>query len=275
MSRSKHWSTTVFVRHAPVYAEILEAIAPRATAQVEGLVKILERAGIHPDGRVLDIACGIGRHAIPLASAGYQVVGCDLSPGLLQRARRRARLAHLPRSRIGFYQADYRAIGAELRRAGEPPFDAAVSIFTSMGYRGARSDRNVLRGLRRLVRPGGLFVLELADRDAVLRRFRPVDVVRWTPTLEQHERREFDRETSTMHSTWTFFRPSRRGHLRRVFETEITVRLYSLHELRDLMREAGWKYETAYGDLATLEPVSFESQRLVVVASNPPHRGAG
>ena len=48
-------------------------------------------AGRRPDGGdVLDVPCGFGRHALPLAAAGYRVTGVDRSPTLLDEARRRA-----------------------------------------------------------------------------------------------------------------------------------------------------------------------------------------
>jgi len=264
-----HWSRTVFVEHAPVYAEVLRATIPLATAQVEGIRRILDQVGVSSGSRILDIACGIGRHIVPLGLAGYEVVGCDLSPGFIREARRWAHKERLPPSRARFYVADYRSLGRTLRKAREGPFDVAICVFTSMGFHGRRTDRSVLRAVRRLVRPGGFMVFEAGDRDAILRQFQELGVHRYAPDLEIHERRRFDRERSTVHSTWTFYRRQPRGHLRRLFESEIHVRLYALHELKELFQEAGWKYRLSYGDLATLPPVSFESRRLVVVAQRP------
>lgn len=267
------WPRAVFVDHAPVYAEVLRATIPLAAAQVEGIRRILERAGVTTGSRVLDIACGIGRHLIPLGLAGYEVVGCDLSPGFIHEARRWARTERLPPSRARFYVTDYRSLGRTLRAAREGLFDVAISIFSSMGFHGRRTDRSVLRAVRQRVRPRGLMIFEAGDRDSILRQFQEVAVHRYAPNLELHEQRRFDRERSTMHSTWTFYRRQPQGHLRRLFQSEISVRLYSLHELKELFQEAGWKYRRSYGDLATLPPVSFESSRLVVVAQRPGARG--
>jgi hypothetical protein len=107
------------------------------------------------------------------------------------------------------------------------------------------------------------------DRDSVLRRFQEFGVSRYPGNLEVHERRRFDRERSTVHSVWTIYRRGSRAHLRSLLETETTVRIYSLHELKELFHEAGWTYRRSYGNLTTLEPISFESRRLVVVAQRP------
>jgi SAM-dependent methyltransferase len=244
-------------------------MVPAAVPQVEGIRKILAEEGVGPGSRILDLACGIGRHIVPLGVAGYEVVGSDLSPGLVREARRRARKEGLSTSRARFYVADYRTIGRSLRAAKEGPFDAVICLFTSTGFHGRESDRSVFRAVRRLVRSGGLLVFETGDRDSILRRFQEVGISRYPPNLEVHERRRFDLEASVMHSAWTFYRRGLQGHLRRLFETEITVRLYSLHELKELFRQAGWRYRRAYGDLETLNPVSFESRRLVVIVQRP------
>jgi SAM-dependent methyltransferase len=263
------WPRTIFVDHAPVYAGVLRATIPLAAAQVEGIRRILDRAGVSTGSRILDFACGIGRHIIPLGLAGYEVVGCDLSPGFIREARRWARKERLPSSRARFYVTDYRSLGRTLRHAREGLFDVAICIFSSMGFHGRRTDRSVLRAVRQLVRPGGLMIFEAGDRDSILRQFQEVYVHRYAPNLELHEQRRFDQERSTMHSTWTFYRRQPQGHLRHLLESEISVRLYSLHELKELFQEAGWKYRRSYGDLATLSPVSFESRRLVVVSQRP------
>jgi SAM-dependent methyltransferase len=264
-----HWSRTVFVDHGSVYAELLREMIPAAVPQVNGVRKILADAGIGPGARVLDLACGIGRHIVPLGVAGYTVVGCDLSPRFVRDARRWARKEGLSSSQARFYVADYRTLGKRLHDAGEGPFDAALCLFTSTGFHGRDSDRSVFRSVLRLVRPGGVLIFETGDRDSILRRFQEVGVARSSTGLEVHEQRRFDRESSTMHSTWAFYRRGRGGHLLRLFGTEIAVRMYSLHELKELFQEAGWKYRHAYGDLASLEPVSSESRRLVVVLRRP------
>ena len=88
-------------------------------------------AGCEPGGDVLDVPCGFGRHTLPLARAGYRVVGVDRSRTLLDEARRRAGGERWPK----FVRADYR----ELPFADES-FDAALNLFTSLGYLGDEED---------------------------------------------------------------------------------------------------------------------------------------
>ena len=82
--------------------------------EVRELVRVLPC----PRGsRVLAVACGIGRHAIPLAAEGFAVTGVDGSPSYLREARRRAARAKAP---VRFLRRDMRALGLP------PAFDAVT-----------------------------------------------------------------------------------------------------------------------------------------------------
>src|SRR3954468_15027099 len=86
-----------------------------------------------PDGgALLDVPCGFGRHTVPLAAAGYAVSGVDRSAALLEAARARADEAGTSPS---FAEADYRRLPFE-----DESFDAALNLFTSIGYLGDEED---------------------------------------------------------------------------------------------------------------------------------------
>jgi SAM-dependent methyltransferase len=261
----------MFVDRGALFAEFLRAAKPRGLVEVRGLRRLLAREGVGREGRVLDIACGIGRHVVPLAQQGYRVVGCDFSPGFLAEARTWAHDLGVGPDRLRFYRTDYRRIDRTLRRAREAPFDAAISLFTSMGHYGEADDLATLRAVRRVMRPGGLFVIETANRDGILRHFNADGVMRAAAGLEVRERRRFDWERSTVVARWTFRRREGRRS-RTVYREVVQVRLYSLHELKSLFERAGWEYVRAYGDLPSLAKFGPESRRLVVVARVP---GAG
>ena len=107
-------------------------------------------AGCPGGGDLLDVACGFGRHAVPLARAGFRVVGVDRSEALLEEARRRADGERGPE----LVRADYRELPFK-----DESFDAAVNLFTSLGYLGDEEDVRVLAEIRRVLKPGGRLVL--------------------------------------------------------------------------------------------------------------------
>ncbi|WP_337588938.1 class I SAM-dependent methyltransferase [Gorillibacterium massiliense] len=92
----------------------------RAQAEVHEMVRWLS---LKPGVEVLDLCCGMGRHSMALADAGYQVTGVDLSDVLLAEARRLD-----PAGRMKWVKGDMRRIPLS------GPFDAVVNLFTSFGY---------------------------------------------------------------------------------------------------------------------------------------------
>ena len=119
-------------------------------------------AGCPDGGDLLDVPCGFGRHSLPLARAGYRVTGVDRSQVLLDEAARRAAGERGPK----LVRADYR----ELPFA-DASFDAALNLFTSLGYLGDEEDTRVLAEIRRVLRPEGRLVIETMHRDWLVRDF--------------------------------------------------------------------------------------------------------
>jgi SAM-dependent methyltransferase len=101
---------------------------------------------------VLDLGCGTGNHAVPLARRGYAVAGVDLSEPMLARARGKAAEAGVE---VDLRQGDVR--DADLGRR----FDAALLMFAVIGYQRTNDDvRATLRTVRRHLRPGGVLVFD-------------------------------------------------------------------------------------------------------------------
>ncbi len=253
-----HWTEELFVKHADLYQVLLEGMFPRAGEEARGLAGLLERNGVGAGATVLDIGCGIGRHAIHLARLGYCVVGVDTSLPLVQRARELA-IEHGVVDRSEFVVADARSVAAIL--CGRE-FDCAINMFTSLGYYDEETDCSILRQCRGLTRPGGIFVLETGSRDSISRSFQPSGVIR-LPDLLLLQEREFNLETSRMSAIWTFFENAGEDH-RLLAEINVEQRFYALHELIALFENAGWRFTVAYRDFELREP-SLDGNRLIVV----------
>lgn len=103
--------------------------------------------------RILDLACGAGRHANALAERGYSVTGVDLDPDVLELARGGAG------ENATFVEADMRDLG----HVGER-FDAAVCLWQSFGYFDSRTNRAVLREVHSCLRPRGRLILDIYNR---------------------------------------------------------------------------------------------------------------
>ena len=123
----------------------------RDESDAEPLVDLVEAlADPAPEARILDVACGRGRHARILARRGYDVTGVDLSRRALEVARARAEEEGLE---IAFERGDMR------ESIAEAAFDGAVNLFTSFGY--FETDEEHERALRQIagaLKPNGWFV---------------------------------------------------------------------------------------------------------------------
>lgn len=127
---------------------------------------ILQRTGAGTGTKVLDLACGRGRHARWFAEAGCAVTGIDISAESIAEARRQVPQAT-------FQVHDIREPFAEGR------FDLAVCLFTSLGYfEHASDDLRALRAACEALRPGGWFVLDFMNTGRVLRELVPSEEVR-------------------------------------------------------------------------------------------------
>jgi SAM-dependent methyltransferase len=124
--------------------------------------------------KVLDLGCGTGNHALPLAEQGYDVVGVDRAPGMLESARRKVANGQIGKAM--FYEGDLRNIEIE------QSFDAALMMFAVLGYQLNNSDvLAALRTARKHVRPGGLLISDIWYGPAVLRQ-GPSERVKFIPT---------------------------------------------------------------------------------------------
>jgi ubiquinone/menaquinone biosynthesis C-methylase UbiE len=199
---------------------------------------------------VLDTACGFGRHAIPLARAGHRVTGHDRSPVLLQAAHRNS-----GDTEMRFAQGDYRELALD-----DASFDLVLNLFSAIGYWGEDGDAQALAEFRRVLRPGGRFVLETMHRDRLAHVYQP----RSWDQLEDDgivtEERELDLVAGVVHTTHRF-RPADgppEG-------AEYTMRVYTATEIDRMLRTAGFASVEYYGSLGG-EPFTIET-RLVAVAA--------
>jgi D-alanine-D-alanine ligase len=128
---------------------------------------VLRALRLQPDDRILDLCCGQGRHSIELARRGWRTVsGIDQASILISLARLRARQLEAP---VSFEEGDARHLPC-----ADGSFGAVILMGNSFGYfHDADDDIKVLREIRRVLRPGGAFAIDLSDGSWMRRNFEP------------------------------------------------------------------------------------------------------
>lgn len=216
-------------------------------------VSFVEREmALAPGTRVLDLGCGHGRHANELARRGYAVMGIDLVPGFLERARDEARRDGL---RVDYALGDVRDLGAvEL-------FDHALSAFDAFGFLDDAGNAAYLVAAAAALRPGGALLLDLRNRDWMVRNILPVTVLDKGDDM-MIDRQSFDTVTGRFVDRRTYVRG---GRARTV---TWSIRLYALSEIKTLLTAAGLAVERTWGSW-TGAPISFAQNRMLLLARKP------
>ena len=119
----------------------------------EAVVKSLE---ITPPVRVLDLGCGDGTTAVPLAQLGAEVVGIDIAGNLVEAGNKRAAEAGL--DRLKFQEGD----ACNLQEVEDDSFDLTLSVFGAMF---APKPFDVAREMARVTKPGGRIVMGKLDSE--------------------------------------------------------------------------------------------------------------
>jgi SAM-dependent methyltransferase len=218
-----------------------------APTEVDNAVSLL---GILPGASVLDLCCGVGRHSLELARRGFQVTGVDRTSAYLERACKQAEEEGLD---IEFVQDDMKAF------CRPEAFDAGVNLFTSFGYfEDPQDDRQVVMNMYKSLRPGGVFLMDMAGKEIVARIFRERDW-RQEGDMTILEERKVSRNWGWMENRWIILKDGEEQEVR------LSLRLYSAVELSTLLSDCGFGRADVYGDMAG-SPYDHTAQRLVVVA---------
>lgn len=234
--------------------DYLRIYRPQFTEErTQAEVDFIESALSVPSGApVLDLGCGIGRHAIGMARRGYRVTGVDFNPRYLEIAAGEAEKSGVE---VRWMTGDMRAL------AFEEAFDAVYSYFTSFGYFSDAENERVLGLIARALRPGGTFLLDMMNRDWLLTH--PQQRA-WNPREDGAllmEEVSLVLDTSRVISRQTLIQPEGGPRVTKEFD----LRAYTCAELRALCARHGLVVRQVWGD-TDRAPHTTESRRLIVLA---------
>jgi SAM-dependent methyltransferase len=211
----------------------------------------MEVLALPAGSRILDVPCGQGRHAHPLAEAGYRVDGFDYSAHLIERARDRG-----TGPALRYRRGDMRALPA----AWTARFDAVVNLFTSFGFFASPADDvRTISEFARVLKPGGTLVWHGGSRDGVMARFLSRDWWKSDDGTMIGHQRAFDPLSGVLSIETSWEGPSGRG------ERSHRIRLYTASHLAELCLDAGLVVEEAYDGFRD-RPLTRRSSEMMLVA---------
>jgi ubiquinone/menaquinone biosynthesis C-methylase UbiE len=209
-------------------------------------VAFWQRLAAAQDGPVLELGCGTGRIAVPVARAGARIVGIDRSQEMLARARTRIVRGRL-RGRLTLVRGDIRELPFT-RRTKFSAVLAAYGILQSLTRE--RDLTRTLAAVARVLRRGGLFAIDVVpdlpkwdeyrNRISLSGRHGRHSTLTLVETVRQDRARRltiFDQEYR-----------ERRGDQRRVHRFSLTFRTLTVPQMRRRLERAGFRIQAVLGD---------------------------
>ncbi|UUC45417.1 class I SAM-dependent methyltransferase [Flavobacterium cerinum] len=196
------------------------------------------------DAKILDLACGKGRHSVYLNQLGYDVTGADLSENSIKKASEQAN------EKLHFQVHD-------MRIPFEQKFDAIFNLFTSFGYFESDEDNlTTLKAIKESLNEYGFAVIDFMNANHVIQNLVPEEV-KTVDGIDFHIKRyvkdnhifkeiEFDDNGEHFHFTEK-------------------VKALTLQDFESMMEEAGIFLLDVFGDYKLRKFLKNDSERLIMI----------
>lgn len=218
----------------------------RSYSEAELFIRnLFGKLNLGKDKKVLDLACGKGRHAIYANSLGYHTTGVDLSGESIKIANEKASES------LVFFQHDMR-----LPIEGES-FDLVMNLFTSFGYFDRTDDNiRVLESVRTYLKDNGKLVIDFLNADKVVK-----DLV----SVENKQIEGIDFEISKCIENGSVIKDIRFTDQGKAHHFQEKVQLLKRADFENFLSCSGFKIEGIYGDYR-FNSFTPDSDRLIIIA---------
>jgi len=198
-----------------------------------------------PHARILDIACGRGRHAIYLHKKGYDVTGIDLSEQNIRFAQQ------FEQKNLHFYVHDMRKLSYIHY------FDVALNLFTSFGYFETEKEHiNALRAFGKGLKETGTLVLDYFNTEKIKHHLTHQEV-KTIDGIEFHLHKFVSEGKIIKHINFE--------HQMKAYAFEERVQAFTYTDFERMLTAAGLKINAVFGNYA-LDPFDKQrSDRLILI----------
>lgn len=167
MGEENKWAS-FFDQHAPYYLQ--NEFTTNTVSEVDFVLKEL---CVRDQAPLIDVGCGVGRHAIELANRGYEVTGLDISSGMLAQARAAAEQSHV---QVEWLQADATSFSTGRRYDGALCLCEGAFGLLSAGHDPFDQGMRILHCISRCLQPGGRLILTVLNACRTIRLHQEEDI---------------------------------------------------------------------------------------------------
>jgi SAM-dependent methyltransferase len=208
--------------------------------------KLTEELQIPKNAKILDAACGKGRHSRTLVKLGYDVTGIDLSQNSIQYAK------DFETAHLHFAVHDIHEVYLK------EGFDYVFNLFSSFGYcEDDNADSRAMKAFAENLKPGGILVLDYINTEWAVKNMKPREIIQRGETQFHIKKRL---ENGFIKKKIEFLA----GIENQSFEEQLKI--INLFRFEKMLKEAGLELGKTYGDYELNEFNSASSPRLIMVA---------
>lgn len=231
----------------------LDIYSHRNEEEAGHMIDLIQRnIDIRTGAKVLDVACGAGRHSLHLAKRGFHVTGFDLSEFLINEAKRSLADAKENDLKVKFLIKDMRKFNFK------NSFDLAVNIFTSFGYFDNDEENfNVIKNISGSLRKGGYFVFDFINSENIKNTLVPKSRKKFGD-IEVIQKRRIENGFIIKDIT-----VKKSGEIR--YFNEI-LKLYNSKELIKYFNKFNFNIKKLFGDYYGNKFHEKKSKRLIIIA---------
>lgn len=206
--------------------------------------QLVNYLNVEPPARVLDIACGKGRHALYLNQLGYQVTGTDLSENSINFAKT-------------YVKPGLKFIVQDKRKPLNETFDLVLNLFTSFGYFENDEDHlEALKAMKVQISELGVGVIDFLNASHIKNSIIPEEI-KTIDGIEFHIQRRFENNQIIKD---IFFEDQGEK-----FQYQEKVRAYELEDFERLFEQADLYLLETFGDYQLNKYHKDSSERLVMI----------
>lgn len=256
------WKTLFDQKYLDTY--LADFTPERTTQEVDFVVNA---ARLKPSDRILDLACGHGRHTIELAKRGFSnIIGVDYSEPFIAKAKEDAKKAGV---NVEFRTGDMRNLPFN------EEFDVVLHLFTAFGYFDNEGNQQTLGEISKAMKPGGRYLIDVISGEAVKRRFQEQGEKEEDSNLLKIPRRAemggkmvdevewYDPEKQLIHTHREWEEDGQKK------EYDYYLRVYTIPQYKEMLSKVELEFKELWGDFKGNPHDTNGNFRTIIFAQKP------